>query len=70
MIVNLSPASYNREETHMSLYFASNVKMIKNEPVKCVESREMSLIKQDLAMAESDRDRYREILEKHGLIDV
>jgi len=45
MIVNLSPASYNREETHMSLYFASNVKMIKNEPVKCIESREMSLIK-------------------------
>mmetsp|Transcript_8417 Transcript_8417/g.1146 ORF Transcript_8417/g.1146 Transcript_8417/m.1146 type:complete len:144 (+) Transcript_8417:2068-2499(+) len=42
MFVNISPADYNREETLMSLNYASRVKLITNEPFKNIETKEMS----------------------------
>lgn len=67
MFVNVSPADYNREETLMSLYYASRVKLITNEPVKNVESKEMSKLKQELIMIQVERDNYRKALEKSGI---
>lgn len=45
MFVNCSPASYNKDETVMSLTYAARVKLITNEPVKNVETREMTKLK-------------------------
>lgn len=46
MFVNVSPADYNREESLMSLNYASRVKLITNEPFKNIETKEMSAMKQ------------------------
>lgn len=67
MFVNVSPADYNREETLMSLYYASRVKLITNEPIKNVESKEMSKLKHELIMIQVERDNYRKALEKSGI---
>lgn len=67
MFVNVSPADYNREETLMSLYYASRVKLITNEPIKNIESKEMSKLKQELIMLQVERDNYRRALEKSGI---
>mmetsp|Transcript_32875 Transcript_32875/g.57426 ORF Transcript_32875/g.57426 Transcript_32875/m.57426 type:complete len:918 (+) Transcript_32875:953-3706(+) len=67
MFVNVSPASYNREETNMSLYYAARVKLITNDPTKNVESREMSKIKTELIQVTIERDRLKEALEKAGI---
>ena len=55
MIVNVSPASYNREETLSSLHYAARVKMITNEPVKRVESRELSVIREEMSRLEVEK---------------
>jgi hypothetical protein len=48
MFVNISPASYNQDETVQSLTYAARVKLITNEPVKNVETREMSKLKAEI----------------------
>jgi hypothetical protein len=67
MFVNVSPASYNREETNMSLYYAARVKLITNDPTKNVESREMSKVKQELTQVTIERDRFKEALQASGI---
>ena len=66
MFVNISPASYNLEETTMSLYYAARVKLITNDPSKNIESKDMSNLKQELLMISSERDKYKAALEKNG----
>jgi len=66
MFVNVSPASYNREETMMSLYYASRVKLITNEPIKNIESKEMSKMKQEYMLVAAERDKYKKALENKG----
>lgn len=64
MIVNVSPASYNREETLSSLHYAARVKMITNEPVKRVESREISILREEISRLEAENLQYRVQLER------
>ena len=64
MFVTVSPASFNREETRMSLYYASRVKQITNEPVKNVESRELARLRQELDEVLAERDTLKEALER------
>lgn len=67
MFVNISPANYNQEETTMSLYYAARVKLITNDPSKNVESKEMSVLKQEIINVTIERDKYKAVLEKNGL---
>ena len=67
MFVNVSPASYNREEILMSLYYAARVKLITNEPTKNVETKEMSKMKQEILDLGIERDKLRLVLERSGL---
>ena len=66
MFVNVSPASYNLEETTMSLYYAARVKLITNDPSKNIESKEMSTLKQEILSVSGERDKYKAVLEKNG----
>eukprot|EP01064_Diplonema_japonicum_P006922 TRINITY_DN1472_c1_g1_i1.p1 TRINITY_DN1472_c1_g1~~TRINITY_DN1472_c1_g1_i1.p1 ORF type:complete len:1188 (+),score=400.85 TRINITY_DN1472_c1_g1_i1:87-3650(+) len=45
MFVNISPASYNTEETVNSLKYASRVKLITNSPAKAIETSEIKRLK-------------------------
>ncbi|CAG9319665.1 unnamed protein product [Blepharisma stoltei] len=67
MFVNVSPASYNREETMMSLYYAARVKLIQNEPIKNIESKEMSNMKQMIIELTVERDKLKAALEASGI---
>ena len=67
MFVNVSPADYNREETLMSLYYAARVKLIKNEPTKNLETKEMSKMKQEILSLSVERDKYKAALERNNI---
>lgn len=67
MFVNISPSSYNREETAMSLFYAARVKLITNEPFKNVESKEVSMMREELMRVTIERDRYKQALANSGL---
>lgn len=62
MFVNISPSSYNREESSMSLFYASRVKLITNDIRKNVESRETTKLKDELMRVMVERDRYKQAL--------
>ncbi len=66
MFVNVSPANYNQEETTMSLFYAARVKMIVNDPTKNVESKEMTVMKNELFAVTSERDKMKVFLEAKG----
>lgn len=66
MFVNISPANYNGEETSQSLTYAARVKLITNEPSKNLETKEMTNLKSEVMMLTTERDRYRNALEKNG----
>ncbi len=70
MFVNVSPSSYNRDETAMSLFYAARVKLITNEPYKNVESKEVSMMKEELMRVIIERDRYKQALANSGLAQV
>lgn len=70
MFVNVSPSSYNRDETAMSLFYAARVKLITNEPYKNVESKEVSMMKEELMRTILERDRYKQALANSGLAQV
>ena len=67
MFVNISPASFNREETLMSLHYAARVKLITNELVKNLETKEMSKYKNEIVQLQVERDRLRLALERSGI---
>jgi hypothetical protein len=67
MFVNVSPASYNRHETSISLLFAERVKMVTNKPTKNIESKEMAKIKQELTDVVYERDKFKSILMRSGM---
>ena len=69
MFVNISPASINREETLMSLFYGDKVKLISNEPMKNVESKEMTKMKNELTQLTVINEKYRNVLIGHGLIE-
>ena len=69
MFVNISPANINREETLMSLFYGDKVKLISNEPMKNVESKEMTKMKNELTQLAVTNEKYRNILLSHGLVD-
>jgi hypothetical protein len=69
MFVNISPASINRDETLMSLFYGDKVKLISNEPMKNVESKEMTRMKNELSQLTVTNEKYKNILISHGLID-
>lgn len=66
MFVNVSPANYNQEETTMSLFYAARVKMIINDPTKNVESKEMTVMKNELFAVTAERDKMKAFLEAKG----
>lgn len=66
MFVNVSPANYNQEETTMSLFYAARVKMIVNDPTKNIESKEMTVMKNELFAVTSERDKMKTFLEAKG----
>ena len=66
MFVNVSPANYNQEETTMSLFYASRVKLITNDPTKNIESKEMTVMKNELFSVTAERDKLRVFIEKKG----
>ena len=70
MFVNISPASINREETLMSLFYGDKVKLISNEPMKNVESKEMTKMKNELTQLVTINEKYRNLLIGNGLIEV
>ena len=67
MFVNVSPANYNLEETSNSLTYASRVKLIMNDPSKNIESKEMSILKQEVITLANERDKYKAALEKNRI---
>jgi hypothetical protein len=66
MFVNVSPANYNQEETTMSLFYAARVKLITNDPTKNIESKEMTVMKNELFSVSAERDKLKLFLEKKG----
>ena len=60
MFVNLSPASYNLDESLQSLYYASIAKKIVNKTKKNYESEEISKIK----------GKYREVMDKYDKLKL
>ena len=67
MFVNVSPADYNLEETQTSLYYATRVKLIVNETVKNIETKEFSRMKEYLKSLSEERDMLKQILAQNGL---
>jgi len=47
MFVNISPSDYNSQESKMSLFFGCDVKQIKNEIVRNVESQEVVRLREE-----------------------
>lgn len=70
MFVNVSPSSYNRDETAMSLFYAARVKLITNDPYKNVESKETSRMREELMRVMIERDKYKQALGNSGLPPV
>ena len=62
MFVNISPSSYNREESLMSLYYASRVKLITNDPFKNMETKEQSRLKDALLRVQVKKAKYKQAL--------
>ncbi|KAG9391603.1 Kinesin motor domain [Carpediemonas membranifera] len=62
MFVNISPADYNSEETHISLAYASRVKQIKNIAEKNVETREVKFLRSQIV-------KLRDMLQEAGMLD-
>jgi hypothetical protein len=48
MFVNISPADYNAQETKMSLFFGCDVKQIKNDVRRNVESQDTVKLKEEI----------------------
>lgn len=69
MFVNISPAHINREETLMSLFYGDKVKLISNEPMKNVESKEMVRLKSELNHISNECEKYKKILVSCGMMD-
>lgn len=70
MFVNISPSVYNRQETTMSLFYGARVQVIKNDPKKVVEGKETTRLRALLEQAEVQRDKFRTMLERQGLLHV
>lgn len=68
MFVNISPASANKDETMISLYYGARVKMITNEPIKNIESKELSRLRTEIMKVVETRDKYKNMLVKTGII--
>ena len=47
MFVNISPADYNSQESKMSLFFGCDVKQIKNEIRRNIESQETAKLREE-----------------------
>jgi len=67
MFVNVSPADDNFEETQTSLNYATRVKLIVNETVKNIETKEFSKMKEHLKNVTEERDAFRHILVQNGI---
>ncbi len=67
MFVNVSPADYNLEETQTSLYYATRVKLIVNETVKNIETKEFTRMKEHLKNITEERDTFKQILVQNGI---
>jgi len=67
MFVNVSPADTNFEETQTSLNYATRVKLIVNETVKNIETKEFSKMKEHLKNVTEERDGFRQILVQNGI---
>ena len=67
MFVTVSPADYNLEETQTSLYYATRVKLIVNETVKNIETKEISRMKEFIRSVTEERDNMKQILHQNGI---
>ena len=67
MIVNISPASSNQEETQTSLYYATRVKKIVNESFKNIETRQMQIMTGNYNQMVNKLDLLENILKDNQL---
>ena len=67
MFVNVSPADYNLEESYISLSYATRVKLITNETVKNIETKEFAKMKEHLKSVIEERDAFKQILVQNGI---
>ena len=68
MFVNVSPASMNREESITSLHYADRMKLITNEPIKNIESKELSRLRNELNQISNIKDKYKNMLIQAGIM--
>ncbi|CAG9329184.1 unnamed protein product [Blepharisma stoltei] len=68
MIVNISPAHFNRDETQISLYYGAKAKQVTNEPLKNIETKETIKFNQELMEIAKERDEYKTILMQNCLL--
>ena len=68
MFVNISPASMNREETITSLHYGDRMKLITNEPIKNIESKEISRLKYEMNQINNIKEKYKNMLMQAGII--
>ena len=67
MFVNVSPADYNLKETQNSLCYATRAKLIVNETIKNVETKELSRIKEYMKSLVEERDFMKQLLSQSGI---
>lgn len=68
MIVNISPADYNMEETLSSLYYASHVKLISNDAHKTIESKELTRMKDKIKELSEENESLKKIVQKSDIL--
>jgi hypothetical protein len=56
MVVNVSPADYNVDETQSSLVYATRVKKVSNRSTKNIETAQIKMLKKQLEKAQAGGD--------------
>jgi hypothetical protein len=64
MIINISPADYNAEETSISLQYGSRVKLITNEVSKNIETREYAKLMAQYRQLCDENEHLKKMIQK------
>lgn len=67
MIVNISPADFNLEETQNSLYYGMRVKNVNNEQIKNVDFGEKLKLNEKLRSLFEENENLKKIIRKFQL---
>lgn len=60
MFVNISPADYNAQESKMSLFFGCDVKQIKNDVRRNVESQDAVKLREENEQLRKQVEQYKQ----------